>query len=90
MTDEEFASNYSAVKNDLPQKSSIFAWNMLLFNDSAFDQLSEMLPDLSIPWVYQSIPLTIYLIHKPDGDGRKSFPAGHRDRVFDWRPELAL
>ena len=58
---------------------------------------SEMLPDLSIPWVYQSIPLTIYLIHKPDGDGRKSFPGwgietefltGDRNWLFDGLDEL--
>lgn len=96
VTDEEFAASYSAVKNDFPQKSSIFAWDMLLVNDGAFDQLSEMLTDLSITRVYQSIP-TAYLsdpslavmVENLSRLGiETAFLTGDRDWLFDGLDEL--
>lgn len=94
--DEEFASGYHAVNNDLPQKSSIFAWDMLLINDGAFDQLSEMLTDLSITRVYQSIPtaylsdqsLTVMVENLSRLGIETAFLTGDRDWLFDGMDEL--
>lgn len=96
MTDEEFAADYRAVNNDLPQRSSIFAWDMFFINDGAFDQLSEMLTDLSITRVYQKIPTDYFgdeslsvMVENLSGLGiETAFLTGDRDWLFDGPEEL--
>lgn len=96
VTDEEFAASYSAVQNDPSPKSSIFAWDMLLVNDGAFDQLSEMLTDLSITRVYQRIPtaylsdpgLAVMVENLSQLGIETAFLTGDRDWLFDGLDEL--